>query len=265
MTGLVKTDEGSPAIFFHYTRKEIDVEKFLPFTHFGTCQAAHERWCGTGSSNPGARFFPVVLKISNPLAVKDSGDLDIFFGIRELAQAGVDRETLEWIYQPMMNGPVSRKDFHEEAITAHSYSDFQPPSRAGLLQESLKQRFLRHIGLGDPDIISPMKDAEITRELAAGNLYRTSLQPEEERSRLKDQRKIIALEALGYDGLVYENREEDYGSVSYCIFRPEQAVSAFEHDWGSAPRPEIKVDFNSYKIWWDKIYDPADYEPALRL
>lgn len=42
--------------------------------------------------------------------------------------------------------------------------------------------------------------------------------------RCDDAGAVRLLEAAGYDGLVYVNRFEDEGSLSWVVFRPEQAV-----------------------------------------
>ena len=53
-----------------------------------------------------------------------------------------------------------------------------------------------------------------------------------EQAVLRDQKKAgfealkSALDRLGYDGIVYENKYEDKGSDSYIAFRPEQVKSA---------------------------------------
>lgn len=267
MDAYLQDNEGKPQILFHYTRHDFDFENILPFTHFGTCQAANERW--HGNSAEGMRFIPAILKISNPLRIKDSGDMDIFFGIKELIGAGVSREKLEWIYQPLLQNKVSKSEFHNAANAAHSWNDFDPNtiSLTSEWQKTAINDFLKEMfGLS---VIKPMKLEKVKKELHQEGIFPTEarlpysrdeqITEQTVRRWLKDQRKIIALEELGYDGLVYENKEEDYGHDSYCIFRARQVVSAFSHEWGHEGMPKAEVDFQNYRLGWidfHRVFSP---------
>jgi hypothetical protein len=50
---------------------------------------------------------------------------------------------------------------------------------------------------------------------------------------------IRLLEAKGYDGLVYRNNAEDFGSDSFVVFHPEQVKSPFNRGTFDAENPDI--------------------------
>lgn len=269
MDRVIKDKNGHPLILFHFTPHEVEVNKFKPYTHFGTCQAAHERMAGR-CFEEGVRIFPVFLKMTNPLRVKDSGDLDIFFGARELIAAGVSQKKLEWIYEPLLTKPVDKNSFHEAAKLAHSWQDFDPNLVSQKYPEGKKLRNIFDMlsNIFSSSSVGVISQKNIYEELKTGAVFPLEIlcriQKENDfgRSRvcLKDQRKILALEELGYDGLVYKNTEEDYGKDSYCIFRPNQVISAIGYDW-NGQKPNIKIDFSSYRL--EHYYAANSY--ALRL
>lgn len=257
MNVFVTNKKNQPVIFFHSTNHAFDEAAFMPFSHFGTCQAANIRWVGKGYRLEDARIIPALLKIKNPLLVKDSGDSDIYFGVRELFKIGISSKQIEWIYQPLLTRPMDREHFLNEARLAHSYSDFVPESIGGLF--GFKEASL-------VNAVQPITHGDIIEEFNNEGLYPFKIQTNQFNSDdlptlrrlLKDQRKILLLESMGYDGLVYENEEEDAGSTTYCIFRPSQVSSPYEYDWGPAGFPETKVDFNHYRMSWVGLAYPNE-------
>lgn len=251
----VGADRDVPKVFYHFSCDNID--QFHGLTHFGTAQAANDRMQGAYGSSPGGRIYPCVLDIQNPLVVQDTGDLDIVFDRETLRSAGVDQKTLKWVYEHQKPGVL-------EALTSH-YSFF---SMLGLSKSSIpdfEQEISEHgIFSLDDTKIQKIKEADEQDRCRrarfsdeSAHIWRADRYEIELRKRLITQRSIIALEKLGFDGLVYTNREEDYGSTSYCIFRPEQAVNAFEYAWSEEqPMPKPEVRFR-YPI--SAIYDPEEY------
>lgn len=257
MQHFVTDKSNRPVIFYHSTSQAFDTAAFMPFSHFGTCQAANIRWVGNGYRLEDDRIVPALLKIKNPLLVKDSGDLDIYFGVRELFKIGVSPQQIEWIYQPLLTQPMDRENFLNEALLTHSYSDFDPANSGRLF--TFKQAALANA-------VQPIIHADMIKEFNNEAIYPFKIQTDtlnnDEvqilRRFLKDQRKILVLESMGYDGLVYENQEEDAGSISYCIFRPSQVSSPYEYDWGPSGFPKTKVDFNHYRMSWVGLAYPHE-------
>ncbi len=253
MSEYVQNNDGTPIVFYHSTNHAFNEQSFLPFSHFGTCQAANQRWVGKGYRIEGARFIPALLKIKNPLRVRDTGDTDIVFGVSELIKAGIAENKLEWIYQPLLQERINKRLLLEKALNSHRYSDFNPAELSikgsQNIRPSLSEIFFRKT-------VRPISIEHVVKELNQESIYPfktewQSFNNDEDyllRKSLKNQRKILALEHAGYDGLVYDNREEDVGSDTYCIFRPSQVVPALTEDWKATGYPKPTVNYDHYRL-----------------
>ncbi len=227
---LQKDEHDQPLLVFHYSDREITDFRFMPLTHFGTCQSAHERWHGYAIE--GAQFYPCVLQINNPLEVEDSRDLDIRFGPQQLIQAGLSAEKVRWVFQPALIMPIMFNDFDAQAAKHESWGvvDFSPKVSINCLASPVASL----VDVWKWNILMPLTNKDVENEVKfkrLGNL----------RHFLVAQRAGEALKEIGFDGLVYKNDEEDPGSLSYCIFDPDQVVSAFDIDWGDEGMPKQSV------------------------
>lgn len=72
-----------------------------------------------------------------------------------------------------------------------------------------------------------LPDHAARAELTQGALYEAASDPDENRRNVARQRMVSVLEAKGYDGIAYINRDEDSGSVSWVNFRPQQVESVY--------------------------------------
>lgn len=256
----VLTDKyGLPRVLFHFSRHDIPNFEFRPLTHFGTCQAAHERWCGTGSSNPDTRFYPVLLKMKNPIRVTDSSDLDIRIDPRELMQAGLSRQDTHYIFQPLVKSAISKNDFDTQADKNHCYGPFHfNPKPIEKIQNLTLKKIFTTFGLHS-ETVFPLADFEVHQELKR----QWSDNP---RRDLAMQRLEHTLRDNGFDGIVYKNREEDYGKDSFCILSPDQVISYFDYDF-EGRKPTIKPPREGYKYApADSVYDPSEWNfPGLAL
>jgi hypothetical protein len=250
---MLRDKEGLPRVLFHFSRTEIPNFEFKPLTHFGTCQAAHERWCGTGSSNPDTRVYPVLLKMKNPIRVTDSGDLGIRIDPRELIKAGLSRADTHFIFQPFIPAPMTKASFDAQADKNHCYGELQfyPQGNEKIAYRALKQIFSK---LGCPtETLFPLYDRDVQSEL-------DRVWTDKPRIDLVTQRLKTTLLDNGFDGIVYENREEDYGQDSFCILSPDQVVSYFDYNFGPN-RPRIKAPQEGYRYQpSDKVFDPKDWD-----
>lgn len=77
------------------------------------------------------------------------------------------------------------------------------------------------------DDIKKMPDKAVLAELQQGEIYLEASTPDDNRKNLVRQRTIAVLEAKGYDGIAYVNRDEDIGSISWINFRPQQVESVY--------------------------------------
>lgn len=89
---------------------------------------------------------------------------------------------------------------------------------------------MRHFDTGDRryiDAVHTMPDHAVRAELAQGQLYGIGDNAADNKRHLARQRMVAVIEAKGYDGLAYINRDEDIGSVSWVNFRPQQVESVY--------------------------------------
>ncbi len=252
MEDILQDHDGIPRVLFHFSRVDIPNFEFKPLTHFGTCQAAHERWCGTGSSNPDTRLYPVLLKMQNPIRVTDSGDSGIRIDPKELIQGGLSREDTHFIFQPFIPVPMTKTSFDQQADTNICYGEFQfyPQSNEDIKHLSIKKVFSK-FGL-PTETLFPLYDHEVSKEL-------DRQWTDKPRIDLVMQRLRETLLKNGFDGLVYKNREEAYGQDSFCILSPDQVISYFDYSFGHN-RPNIEPPKEGYRYQpAEKVFDPSDW------
>lgn len=210
----VREEDGSLRPVFHGTNATDIKGGFRPGSHFGTAEAANERFGDLADfsvevvgRDPGIfQTIPVYLNIKNPLRMPDMAD----------------------VWEDGSTGRVVLRAQEEET----------PREFMGVWEE-----------LDEPDMRTALLDEEqdLTARAWEGeeDVSRTLLEmgvidiDEFEDHRSFDEGLMRLLEEKGYDGIVYRNTVEDAGQDSYIIFRPEQVVSAITGQTLEQQRPPV--------------------------
>lgn len=95
--------------------------------------------------------------------------------------------------------------------------------------------------------VKDLSDQAVRAELAQGQIYDIGADLHDNRHRLTHQRMVAVLEAKGYDGIAYINRDEDIGSVSWVNFRPQQVESIYSGPMTDNPCVELAARPKSWR------------------
>jgi hypothetical protein len=183
---------GSPLVVYHATHTTKEFGKLRGLTHFGSHGAASDI-AFPGAERP-TRFYPVYLKIENPLLIRDGGEGHDAYEYANSMGIALDKMgmTKEAVLPIIWSLGV---DWNEEAVW--KYYRFSEGLRNALEN-------------------TPM--STVKAQSIMFNRLRT----------WKRLRMIIGyLEGLGFDGFTYTNEVEDPGSISWVPFRSSQIRYAY--------------------------------------
>ena len=184
--------DGNPLLVFHATYTPKAFGKLRGLTHFGSHGAASDM--AHPHDDKPTRFYPVYLKIENPLLIRDTGEGHDAYEYANSMGIALDKigMTKEATLPIMWSLGI---DWNEEAVW--KYYRFSER-----LRDALED--------------TPM--LTVRTQSTMFNRLRT----------WKRLRMIIGyLEGLGFDGFTYTNEVEDPGSVSWVPFRSSQVRYAY--------------------------------------
>ncbi len=225
-----------PLTLYHGTCSDFQV--FKPLSHFGTKRAAeailnksksivkydsfveqkydslyHLMHPAMPQGQP--KIIPVLLDIKHPLILPDLW----MHSIKEYSQMA-----FHFLMCEQLNGMSVLRKSMQDAQQNH----IEPQEAFCCLCQSARFLPIYRFIFSHP-FQCPYHAVE--QELALGKLYQPATQAENRveaekitRHYLVAQRMIRFWEGQGYDGICYENQNEDKGSMSFIIFRPEQVA-----------------------------------------
>lgn len=201
----VLTADGNPLVQYHTTAAFID--KFWPLSHFGTETAANRASrrsiLAVSVNETPIKFYPVVLKITNPIEIPDQGNHTKNFYSSILA-AYLTTEEHDYIFN---------HDYVFEPSFVPEDRDYFPEVVPSASIEIHKREFLEYLARYESQA------AELdTEDMFSDMAYHPR--------NVWVQRLVKTLASKGYDGFRYTNIEEDAGSECWVNFHHEQVRCA---------------------------------------
>lgn len=240
----------APKRAYHWTdRPEIsENNKFAPYSHFGTAEAANDRFVAPAgrfsvadmerqAAEPGSvvqgATYPVDLNIQNPLRIRDAGTHTPLTMAYEVVHAldplGELHETLPSLVQDVLYRQVDALTDAEVQKLGEAmeidwyYKEFDvPPDDIDQMREWIKSD-IEH--LVEEEIRQSDDGGEMGEVLAMYGRKLDEVSGPEAKAIALD-RINRELNAEGYDGLVYQNFTEGDGADSYIATKPGTVKSA---------------------------------------
>ena len=199
----ISDDEGAPLRLYHATSSVLG--RFWPLSHFGTQEAANHAARTRTIRN--AVIYPVYIKMKNPLVLEDQGNHTKSYYRDQMAAILTPEEMVHV--------------FGDDRAFSHLFSLASVPETAGYFPDCVSQetreqhkRDFQNYCTAYENEIAELQDSDFFDE--------AGYHPEN----LWIQRMCQTLMEKGYDGITYQNLEEDSGNNSWIIFHPSQVVSA---------------------------------------